>query len=182
MSKFPSISNALRTVVAAVESDIIANTALDWGTLPKKVYFKHGTIKEINTVLTAYTNTAAFGDKKYPLVCLVRDVKEKVRLQQHGFTSSFKCRLLIINFTDRNYRADDRELKNFQPILLPILESLIKNISKSKLFGMPTVKDMDITKWDCYFYGSSENNKNIFNEYVDAIDIESITLELKNNC
>lgn len=182
MSLIPSISDAFKSVVEQVEADITADNSLNWGTLPKKVYFKQGTLKEINTVLTAYSTSQEFSAKKYPLICLIRDVKESLELQQYGLATNFKCRLLIINFTLPAYRADDRELLNFKPILLPIFESLIRQIGKSKNFGMPTVKDMQITKYDCYFYGSSENNKNIFNDYVDAIDIESITLRLKNIC
>ena len=183
MSQIPSISDAFRTVVAATEAAIIADTSLDWGTLAKKVYFMQGSLLEITNVLQSYTNSPSYKNKKYPLVILVRDVKEKLNKQLNGLGTSFKCHLLIITLTNPELRSDQREAQNFKPVLLPIFEELINQISKSKLFAMPTVKDMDITKWDCYFYGTKENiKKNIFNDYVDAIDIESITLNTKNIC
>lgn len=181
LSRIPSISDAFRSVVTATEAAIIADTSLNWGTLPKKVYFKQGTVKEITAILTGYT-TAPFKDQKYPLVILVRDIREKVNKQLFGLGSSFKCRVLIVTITSPNLRADDRETQNFKPILLPIFEELIRQVSKSKLFGMPRINDMEIIKWDCYFYGTRENDKNIFNDYIDAIDIESITLNTKNIC
>ncbi len=182
MSQLPSISYAFKDVVAKTETAIIADNSLDWGTLPKKVYFMHGTLKEITSVLQAYTNSPTHKDKKYPLVILIRDVKEKVNDQRVGLGSSFKCRLLIVTITNKDYRSDDREIKNFKPILIPIFEELVRQIRKSRLFGMPTLKAMEIVKWDCYFYGSNVNDKNIFNDYIDAIDIESISLNTKNLC
>jgi hypothetical protein len=99
LSLIPSISDAFKTVVEQVEADIIADSSLNWGTLPKKVYFKQGTIKEINAVLTAYSGSQEFSVKKYPLVCLIRDIKEKLEIQGNGYATNFACRILIINFT-----------------------------------------------------------------------------------
>lgn len=182
MSQIPSISDALRTVVGATEAAIIANPNIVWGTLPKKVYFMQGSLLEITGVLDTYTKSPTYKDKKYPLVCFIRDVKETITQQISGLGTSFKCRILIVTLTSQDLRADDRELKNFKPILIPIFEELIRQFEKSTLFGMPRVSDLAITKYDCYFYGTAQNNKNIFNDRVDAIDIESISLNLKNHC
>lgn len=183
MTQPPSISDALRIIVAATEAAIIADISLDWGELPKKVYFLQGSLLEVTNVLQSYTNAVSpLKNQKYPLVILVRDIKEKINEQKDGIGTSFKARILIVTLTNPDLRSEGRELRNFKPILLPIFAELIRQISKSKAFRMPTIKDMDITKWDCYFYGTRENNKNIFNDYIDAIDIESITLNLKTIC
>ena len=105
MSQLPSISDALATVVSKTETELIADTSLNWGTLPKKLYFKHGTLKEVTGVLQSYTASPDFKDKKYPLVILIRDVKEKITQQQFGLASTFKCRLLIVTLTNKDYRA-----------------------------------------------------------------------------
>jgi hypothetical protein len=47
---------------------------------------------------------------------------------------------------------------------------------------MPNINTMKVKSTNCYFYGTNLNNKNQFNDYVDAIDIESISLTLKNVC
>lgn len=182
MSQIPSISDAFKTVVAATEAAIIANTTLNWGTLPKRVFFMHGHPKEIVNVLQAYTNSPEMKHKKYPLVALFRDIREDIELQRYGLAPSFKCRFVICTLTSPTLRADDREIQNFKPILIPIFEEIIKQISKSKRFGMPRVKDMKIVKFDRYFWGSEQVEKNILNDYIDAVEVESITLSLKNIC
>lgn len=182
MSQIPSISDAFKVVVAATEAAIIADTSLDWGTVPKKVYFMQGPILEITNVLQSYTNSPDYKNKKYPLVILIRDFKEQDELQLHGIGSSFKPQLLIITLTNPTYRSDQREENNFKPILRPIYAELLNQLSKSKLFGMPRIKDMKPVRCEHFFYGTSQNNKNIFNDFIDAIEIESIALNIKNFC
>lgn len=179
MSQIPSISDAFRTVVAATEAAIIADASINWGTLPKKVYFMHGHEKEIVNVLQSFTNASL---PKYPLVCLFRDIKEAVSIQKFGLTPAFNCRLVICTLTTPSLRANDREIQNFKPILLPIFEQLIKQISKSSSFGMPAIDKMKIVKWDRYFWGTQAVDKNILDDYIDAVEIESISLHLNNFC
>lgn len=178
MSQLPSISDAFKEVVAATEAAIIANPALNWGTLPKKVYFQHGTIKEVTDVLQSFTNASV---PKYPLVFLVRNINERVHNTKYGLAPEFTCRVVICSLTNPFFRSDDRETKNFKPILLPIFEELIRQISESNLFGMPAIEDMKIRKNDSYFYGEYEG-KNKFNDYVDAIDVTNLSLKINNFC
>lgn len=174
-----------------VETAIIANTSLVWPDLPKKVYFMHGNTKEIMAHLQSLSDGPKTKDKKYPLIALFRDIREEVEQQRFGLASTFKAHVGIFTLTNPEMRAADRELRTFKPVLIPIFEELVNQISKSILFGSPRINDMAIKKWDCYFYGSALNpdrasgapaGKNIFNDWVDAIEIESITLNLKNIC
>lgn len=151
----------------------------------------HGNPKEIMAVLQAMSEGPKTKDNKFPLVALFRDIKENVELQRFGLASSFNAHIGIFTLTDPKMRAEERQARTFKPILLPIFESLVNNISKSVLFGQPPINDMKIKKWDCYFYGSGMNpdrspsspgNKNMFNDWVDAVEIESISLKLKNIC
>lgn len=180
MSQLPSISAKLKQVVAATEAALIADSTIDFGTVPKKLYFMHGHPKEIVAVLQSYTNSPAKKNQKYPLVALFRDIKEKVNQQQYGLASTFKCRIVICTLTDPNLRADDREQRNFIPILLPIFEELLYQLSISAEFGTPTIEEMEVEKWDRYFWGSQAVDKNILNDYIDAVEIESITLKNLN--
>lgn len=165
---------------------LIANTSIDFGTIPKKLYFIQGNKKEILSVLQAMTKGPKTKDKKYPVIALFRDVKENLFEMKDGISTTFNAHLAIFTLTSPTYRADEREEKVFKKILIPIFEEFIRQLGKSKAFGMPTVKEMAIKKWDCYFYGSgfADGNKdrNILLDFVDAIDIESISLKLKNIC
>ena len=169
-------------MVQLTEDAIIANTSLDWGTVPKKVYFMHGNPREIVEVLQSYTASFTRKNKKYPMVHLFRDMREEISKGIYGLEPTVQCRLVICTLTKKDLRADDRESQNFKPILLPIFEELINQISKSKLFGMPSIDDMKIKKWDRYYWGSSEVDKNKLNDYIDAVEVESISLKLKNFC
>lgn len=178
MSFIPSISDALRVMTARTEADIIADSSLDWGTLPKKVHFMHGNPKEIISVLLALTKGSATKNEKYPLVGLFRDFRETIEeIGLNRYSTSCRPRLIIATLTNPSFRAEDRKLKNFDPILHPILERLIFNIRMSGEFGMPTVKQLNPVIWDRYFWGS-DLSENSFNEYVDAVEIEGLDLKL----
>jgi hypothetical protein len=181
LSSFPSISDAFEKVVQSTSDAIAANAAINWGTLPKKVYFMHGHPKEIVNVLQSYTNSPAKKNQKYPLVALLRDIKENVNQQQYGLGSKFNCSFLILGLTVPTYRSTDREVKNFKLILHPILSELLLQISLSSDFGCPTIEEMNIVKWDRYFWGTQAVDKNILNDYVDAVEVENISLNLINN-
>lgn len=183
MIQSPIISDAMRVVVAATEAAVILDDTLDWGIIPKKVYFMHGHEKEVVNVLQSMTNAGApIKNEKYPLIILFEDIREKLRRSLNGWTTSFKCRLVICTLTSPTLRADQRLEQNFKPILLPIFEEFIRQISRSKLFNQPTVEDMEITKWNRYYWGSQPVDKNILNDYIDAVEIESISLNLKTIC
>lgn len=186
-TKTPSISSALREVVSEVSASIALRTDLDWGTLPKKVYFMQGNVKEVANVLQSMANARETKDKRYPLVVLFRDIREDITANNNGLSTSFKARIGIFTLTNPTYRADEREEKNFNTILIPIFETLVYKLCKSPNFGQPSVSDLQIKKWDCYFFGTEQGRqeakgKNPFNDYIDAIDIDSISLNLKNNC
>jgi hypothetical protein len=40
---------------------------------------------------------------------------------------------------------------------------------------------MKIVKYDRYYWGTQVADKNILNDYIDAIEVESISLSLSNN-
>lgn len=175
MSKFPSISAAFKQLVADTEIELIADSTVVFpADVPKKLYFMQGNVVEVNTRLQSMTNSGQHKGKKFPLVVLFRDIKERITID--GI--EFNCKVGIFTLTQPTYTADEREEKTFIPILRPIFEELLNQFSVSKAFGQPTVKDMEIDKWDCFFYGSVQGNKNQFNDKVDAIEISNIKLKL----
>ena len=181
LSQVPSISDAFRSVVLATEAAIIKDTSLNWGVLPKKVYFMHGHPKEIVNVLQGYTNSPDFKDKKYPLIILVRDIEdEEPLIGQNGIDISFKCQFFICTITSPDLRAEDREVKNFKPILHPILYEFLNQITISPLFSTETVEQMKMKWTDRYYWGANVIDKNQLNDYIDAVEIKQMTLTLYN--
>lgn len=183
LNKLPSITTAFKNVVTATDAAIIADTDVDFVAIPKRVYFMHGHPKEIVNVLQEYTNSPTHKNSKYPLIALMRDIREELSDQQHGFGTDFKARIVICTLTKETLRADDREIKNFIPILNPVFEEFIYQLSQSVDFGMPTISEMKIVKHDRYYWGSQVADKNVFNDCIDAIEIESISLKINQiNC
>lgn len=183
MSDIPSISASFRQLVSDTEAALIDDSNVVFPSdVPKKLHFMQGNIAEVNARLQEMTNSPQHKGKKYPLFVLFRDIKEGLNEERFGLSTAFNAKFAIFTLTNPKYTSDQREEKTFTPILRPILEEIINQISKSKAFGMPTVKQMKIEKWDCFFYGSSQNNKNPFGDYLDAIEVPSISLVLKNKC
>lgn len=191
MIKIPSISDAFRQLVSDTETALIADSTVVFPVgVPKKVYFMQGNIKEVNAKLTKLTQSPDHKGKKYPLVILFRDIKEDLSESQYGYQTEFNAKIAIITLTQATYDTEQREQNTFMPILIPVFQELIDQIRLSSAFGMPTVEQMRIEKYDCYFYGSGlaasaaerGNDKNLFNDFVDAIDVQNISLKLNNIC
>lgn len=180
MSVMASISDTLEVITQRTEAALIADTLINFGSLPKKVYFMHGHPKEIVAVLQSFTKSPTKKNQKYPLICLFRDFKEKVGEGISGYTSAATPRLVICTLTKPHLRAQDRKVENFDPILIPILQEFINQIRVSEFFGAPSLQQLNITKWDRYFWGTESADKTILNDYIDAIEIESISLNLVN--
>lgn len=118
----------------------------------------------------------------YPLVVLFKDINYKVNIAINGFELTFPVKIGIFVLTEPTYRHDERRDKNFIPVLVPIMEELLRQLNYSPAFFRPKVNDMGINATNCYFYGSELNNKNQFSDSVDAIELNIKTLRLKNNC
>lgn len=183
MNKLAYIKAAFKKVAIATHDAILADGDVDFISIPKAVYFMQGHPKEIVKVLQEYSNSPTHKNSKYPLIALMRDIREELNEQQLGFGTSFKARLVICTLTEPTLRADDREEKNFIPILNPVFEHFIHQLSLSVDFGMPTINEMKIAKYDRYFWGSQAAEKNVLNDCIDAIEIESISLKINQiNC
>ena len=178
----PSISDAMRQVVSDTEAAIKADATVNFGTVPKQLFFRHGNMKEISQQLTELTASPVHKGKKFPLVVLFRDIDETLTESLNGITTGFNCRMAIFTLTESTYNSDQRETKTFKPVLRPILEAFLNQLSQSSVFGMPKIADMKVKKADCFFYGSALAGANPFNDFVDAIEVQNISLKLKNIC
>ena|SRR6478672_125797 len=181
LQHIPSLSKNLRTVVTAVDLAIKANPEVDFGAIPKGVFFMHGHPKEIVAVLQGYTDSPEHKDKKYPLIALLRDVPETIGQGNCGLSSESKNRIVICTLTDPEFRADQREAASFDKVLIPVFEEFVNQLGLSSAFGCPTVDELNILKWDRYYWGSQVMDSNTLNDYIDAIDIERIMLKMANS-
>lgn len=164
------IVEEIGAVVAKVNT---ALTAKNFGTT---VYYMYGHPKEITKRLQELSNSTTQKDKKFPLIILFTDIT--ITHDTLGFYGSTSLRMLVCNYTQPEYISEKRTEINFKPILHPIKEELLKQIELHTQFTFE--EDLKFSETDMYFYGSQINDKNIFNDYIDAIELNNIKLNVKN--
>jgi hypothetical protein len=140
------------------------------------VYYMYGHPMEISSRLQELSNSPNNQHQKFPLIILFTDIT--ISKDVPGFYGSASLRMLIANMTDPNYISVERTENNFKPILHPIKNELINQISDYEGFTYRAELTYDET--DMYYYGSQINNKNIFNDYIDAIELKNIKVNIKN--
>lgn len=160
--------------IGAVVSKV--NTALTAKNFGRTVYYMYGHPKEITKRLQELSNSTTQKDKKFPLIILFTDIT--ITHDTPGFYGSTSIRMLVCNITQPEYISEKRTEINFKPILHPIKEELLNQIERHTQFTFE--EDLKFSETDMYFYGSQINDKNIFNDYIDAIELDNIKMNVKN--
>lgn len=169
------------TRITITTSDAIAPSKGNSGTLQPVINFLYGHGTEIINDLNDMLKNATYAKQRFPVVCLFLDNKE--RIENDGFQSTVTLRRLVIaTDTDRNYSSAQRKAANFDVILNPLYELFI-----SRLYWSTGVQS-DYPKherWERYFWGKEGlygNTASIFNENIDAIEINNLELKILKTC
>lgn len=140
----------------------------------KKPYYLFGHPIEIMKILSEKSANSTLKFEKYPLIVLFQDFTESVTLTGRDVTLN----MAIITETRQDYYAADRYDHSFDVTLYPLWDLLIKYIKRSKYID----NKMDFTydKIDRPYWG--KNNANLFNDFIDAIEIVNLKLQIKESC
>jgi hypothetical protein len=175
--KAPYITDQFKTLVERVSDKILTQLQAADATI-QAISYEHGRKFDIQQLLKQKDESPSFDTKGkvYPMVWLYEPftVKDSPVL---GCWARVQLSIAIFNPTVNGYTPEQRYEKNFKPILDPIYEELINQIDKS---GWYHVYDSRVLKNDMtrrMMWGSSDN-KNELNNYVDAIEINSLTLDV----
>lgn len=144
------------------------------------LYYMFGHPLEVVDRLQELTNSPTEKDKKYPLIALFADIPIDKR-KPIGFYGSAKLTIIIATLTDPKYTAEQRIEKTFKPILQPIKEQLVNLIYRHKQFSFED--ELNYTEIEHYYWGKQGlygNVGNIFNDYIDAIELKDIEVLIKN--
>lgn len=149
------------------------------------VHYDHGHPLEVIETLTQKDSSNVHRFNKYPLVALFQDFSEKNSSNpSQGIEPVFH--VAIINATRPDYKASERYTKNFKPILYPIYDELLNQINKSTVFFTTGKSSISHIKTDRLYWGREGlwgKEGNIFNDWVDAIEIKDLKLKTYlNNC
>lgn len=91
--------------------------------------------------------------------------------------------LVIATITKPNYKSAERDFKTFKPILLPYMEAFFDRITNGQGLVLQSYGETRLH----YFYGKEGvygSEGNLFNDSVDAIQINDLEFRLtkNNNC
>lgn len=182
------IVDIIGSVVQAVQTEVLATiqqnerTALG-NTLIHNINYQYGHFRELISTLAQWDADASQQQQlqKYPLVFLVQDFREQ-RGKTAGMYAEVSLNIIVCHQTDPNYKVTDRMANVFKPVLYPIYYSLIKQLSKNSLTYAVSPDLIAHDKWDRAFWGTSKlnagNDKTLLNDYVDAIDIQNLSLKI----
>lgn len=181
MTEVLNIPELFRNLVTRVDLKTFARA------IPFHTYFDYGRYLEIDKRLIQKGLSAAAKSKRFPLVWLVIP-----------FTKSFpalgdmqvrRMQIIICNVTKPNSTTPDRFNENFTNYLWPIYTELMNQISISGYFsnvGENFPHDLiEQPFWDGKETGQVGNTNlgtneaaNMFNDYVDAIQLKNIQLDI----
>lgn len=116
-----------------------------------------------------------------PFILLLLDIQEIVGKS----LIDVSCDIIIGSVTNRSYSTDERYLNNFSPVLYPIYEAVMERLTN----GSKTILQssyIEHEKWDRVLWGKQGLygvDANIFDDYIDAIEVNKINLKIKKlNC
>lgn len=147
----------------------------------KSVSFLFGDWDYIANQLVLW-GTGTQASKKYPIICLRSPVNET----REGRETRVNLDIAIIVNTLKNYTNEQREVESFQKVLRPIYEDFMKRLNKHKNVESVYSGYHPHTYTENYRYGrlglqGGDDKK--FKDFVDAIEIGSLSLTIKNlNC
>ena len=148
--------------------------------------YLYGHKVEITNRLLKQQQNKDLKEQRYPLVALFLDIEEPII----GDVINYKLNLVIVAKTNPNDTTEARyqDSKPFKTVLYPLYNAFFKSLSDSGLFFSPTVADKPKhTKIDRPFWGKAvtdelgikQTEANIFNDYLDAIQIKNLEVNQK---
>jgi len=166
-------------------SEILLPTLREFDDKIEAVNYLYGHPIEIIETLGQRDKSSTFQFKKYPLVALFQDFPER-HGNVIGLDSTVTLNIIIARATLATYKADERYTNNFKPVLYPIYQELLQQISLSKTFLNYGANSLGHTKYDRLYWGRDglyKNDRNVFNDFLDCIEIKGLQLKLNlKNC
>ena len=176
------IQDVFSEIVAKVNTEMLP--ALEALNLAKGynltgVHYQYGTGLEIIETLSQMSQNDSEMDK-YPLICLFLDVNETFGTEAGVYSEIPTLRMAIINSTDMNFKAYQRDDENFKPILTPIYQCLLRRMHTEGAFMFNGLGFEHDAKRN-YFWGREGlygKEGSIFNDRLDAIEITFRNLKI----
>lgn len=142
----------------------------------EKPYAMYGHLKEVLRVLSEKDESQAYKFKKYPLIVLIQDFEETHNTLANQYTIS--PRIIILEESKREYKADDRYINSFKTVLYPLYELLLEEIAGNPYLNtVPVASLIPHKKYDRLNWGTQQAG-DALNDYLDGIDITLTDLKV----
>ena len=146
------------------------------------INFHHGRPLEIVNTFKQIAQNSTYNKGMFPAICLFSDYPEVI-----SYERSLTLQLVIITDTSKHYTVAERYINSFDPILTPLYELFLKQLAKSNYVDSDSdsVLYFEHIRWNrpCWgkdgIYGAVAD---IFNDFIDAIEIENLKLKILKTC
>ncbi len=159
--------------IVDVFGDIISSVRAEYDSANlEKPYYEHGhPIEIINTLKEKSNSGNDLKFKKFPLIILLEDFKAKGA--ENIFIFQAKLNFVIVTNTSKDYKASHRYTNSFDQVLTPLYKLFMKHTLKSvKLHKQKgAIQHNPINRLYWGRKGLYGNEGNIFDDYIDAIEI-----------
>lgn len=139
--------------------------------------YQYGYVTELNETLNEYNENPTFKPLKFPLVWLAQPFT--IQKGDFNFDGKAKVDMFIFNKTDVNLKAADRMANNFKPVIYPIYDELIEQLSRSTAFLNQDDGAIKHETTDRYFWDGINPT---ITDIVDWMYIKGIELFIRNKC
>lgn len=141
-------------------------------------YFEDGHLLDVaNRLAVKDASVAPEKHKKYPLIVLEQDIDMN---KFNGPIAQAPLNFAIVNPTDDpEYNTKQRREFNFTPTLDPLYDEFMTALDS--FLGVTILSE----NWDVarrYYWGSKFVDANIFNDHLDAIEINNLEIETTITC
>ncbi len=165
------IVEIMADIVLQVQSKLLSTLQAYEPTI-EAVNYLFGHPVEILETLRQMSEAPTLEFKRYPLVALFTDIEE--HKGRKGIYSTAELTLLVVHHTQPEYKAAERLVKNFKPVIHPVVDALLDGIADSPYF-MELEKEMiERTETDQYYIGrqgTAGGEANTTNDYLDGTRI-----------
>lgn len=173
------VIDIIRDVVTATNTAVIAELQT-YNAFIQGINFIPGTEGEINEVLTIMSQQTSLDGKQWPLFALLMSFPEN-KATSVGIDGTEDLNIIIARRGNNTDKTPARYTNNFKPVLYPIYLEFLNQLYLDKRFDTQIAENIPHTKID-YPYYNADKESNVFNSYVDAIQIKIKLKILLKNC